>query len=64
MLTEQALRSDPLWIKNIHEWDSILGQTRSEDDHFEVFSDFNYEFATAWADLYIDIASAAFYVDW
>lgn len=37
MLPEQSTRAKPLWIKNVHQWVSVLGQTCGKDDQLVVF---------------------------
>ena len=58
MLAEEALGSYFFRIKDVHQWDCILGETSREDDDLEVFAYFNDELAATRSHLDIDIARA------
>ena len=58
MLAEEALGSYSFRIKDVHQWDCILGETSCEDDDLEVFAYFNDKLAATRSHLDIDIARA------
>ena len=63
MFAEQPLRGNPFRVQDVHQRDSILGETGSEDYHFKVLAHFFDELATARSYLDVDLASAALDID-
>lgn len=63
MLTEETLRCDIFWIKNVHERVCIFGETGSENDDFIIFANLLDKFTAAWSDLDVNIADAAFNIN-
>lgn len=59
MLPEQSLRSHILLVKDVHKWNGILAQRRSEDDHFEVLAHLIDELATVRPHIYENVMDAS-----
>jgi len=64
MFTEQPLGCDSARVQDVHQGDSILGETRSEDDYFVILAHLLDEFATARSHLDVDLASTPLNIDW
>lgn len=63
MLSEQSLRGYILLVENIHQRDSILGETGRENDDLKVLANLVDEFAAVRPDIYENVVDAAFDID-